>query len=174
MGEVWRDVEGYKGLYKVSNIGNVKSFHSKEKVLKFGLCNGYHHVVLSKEGKVKTHTVRMLVADAFIPKKGIRARVKSINSSRTDNRVENLRWSKVEDTTKEEVLLIKRIDYFNRYLTKRQLEKALKLTPPKVLEERCWDYNALTGAFEWEKTYNGALYWSKAQWNLTEKYLKDE
>ena len=68
---------------------------------------------------------------------------------------------------------MKRIEYFNRYLTKRQLSKALKLTSDEKLNETCWDTNALTDAFDWEKTYNGCAYWNRAQWYLTERYLKD-
>ena len=29
-GEVWRDVKGYEGRYKVSNLGNVKSLLGKK------------------------------------------------------------------------------------------------------------------------------------------------
>ena len=29
MEEIWKDIEGYEGLYQVSNIGRIKSFHSK-------------------------------------------------------------------------------------------------------------------------------------------------
>ena len=37
MEEVWKDIEGYEGLYQVSNLGRVKSFpkktYSKERIL---------------------------------------------------------------------------------------------------------------------------------------------
>ena len=37
MGEVWKDIEGYEGLYQVSNLGKVKSLNynktSKIKIL---------------------------------------------------------------------------------------------------------------------------------------------
>ena len=37
MEEIWKDIEGYEGLYQVSNLGRVKSFpkktYSKERIL---------------------------------------------------------------------------------------------------------------------------------------------
>lgn len=29
MNEIWKDIEGYEGLYQVSNLGNVKSLNRK-------------------------------------------------------------------------------------------------------------------------------------------------
>lgn len=92
--EVWKDIEGYEGLYQVSNMGNVKSVgYGKERVLKFGKNNdGYLRVVLYKEGKGKTHKVHRLVAQAFIPNPENKEQIDHLNTIRTDNRVENLRW----------------------------------------------------------------------------------
>lgn len=36
MDEIWKDVVGFSEYYKVSNKGNVKSFHNGERLLKFG------------------------------------------------------------------------------------------------------------------------------------------
>ena len=51
--EIWRDIEGYEGLYQVSNLGNVKSLDyrksGKEKILKSLIKNnGYCNVELYK------------------------------------------------------------------------------------------------------------------------------
>ncbi len=35
MEELWKDIKGYEGLYKISNLGNVKSLY-KNKILKPG------------------------------------------------------------------------------------------------------------------------------------------
>ena len=56
--EIWKDVEGYEGLYQVSNTGKVKSLGNdasrKEKILKRLLMpTGYHSAVLSKNRKIK-------------------------------------------------------------------------------------------------------------------------
>ena len=69
--ETWKDIPNYEGLYQVSDLGNVKSLANnkskKEKLLKFTTnAYGYYHVNLSKNGKVQTITVHILVAMAFL------------------------------------------------------------------------------------------------------------
>lgn len=69
--EIWKDIDGYEGLYQISNEGNVKSLNyshtGKERLLKpASNRGGYLHVQLCKDGKVKHHTVHRLVAQAFI------------------------------------------------------------------------------------------------------------
>lgn len=29
MEEIWKDIKGYEGLYKISNYGNIKSIHCR-------------------------------------------------------------------------------------------------------------------------------------------------
>lgn len=58
--EEWRPVVGYEGLYEVSNLGRVKSLHSRNKggirALKTKK-KGYLAVTLCRAGKLKTITV---------------------------------------------------------------------------------------------------------------------
>ena len=66
--EQWRDVEGYYGMYQVSDLGRVRSRYSGEwKVLKpqKSKC-GYLRVNLHRDGKLKHFFVHRLVAQAFI------------------------------------------------------------------------------------------------------------
>lgn len=59
--EIFKEIEGYEGLYQVSNLGNVKSLNynrtGKEKVLKptKNKKDGYLIVNLCKEGKLKNY-----------------------------------------------------------------------------------------------------------------------
>ncbi len=69
-GEIWKDVKGYEGLYKVSNKGRVKSYSRYEegRILKQNLnVGGYYVVGLTKDRKNVPKTVHRLVAEAFIP-----------------------------------------------------------------------------------------------------------
>lgn len=67
---VWKDVEGYEGIYQVSNTGFIKSLGNnatrKEKLLKTYLREGYPCIELRKEGKRKKHSIHRLVAKAFV------------------------------------------------------------------------------------------------------------
>lgn len=93
MHEVWKDIEGSKGLYQISNFGNVKSLnynHTKtEKQLKPVMHrNGYSVVNLS--GTI--YSVHRLVAEAFIPNPDGKLQVNHIDGNKQNNHAFNLEW----------------------------------------------------------------------------------
>lgn len=95
--EEWRDIKGYEGIYQVSNEGRVKSLGGERykiiRILKgYVGRNGYRVVNLWKDGVPKLLTVHRLVAQTFIPNPDNKPCIDHINTIRTDNRVENLRW----------------------------------------------------------------------------------
>ena len=67
--EKWRDIEGYEGLYQVSNMGRIKSFHKDEpRILAPGKSGkGYLQISLSKNAVRNRVKIHILVARAFIP-----------------------------------------------------------------------------------------------------------
>ena len=98
--EIWKPVIGYEGLYEVSNLGRLKSLAKKRgtvllhpRIIK-GRINrhGYCQQTLVKEGQRKTISRHKIVAQAFIPNPDNKTDIDHINTIRTDNRVENLRW----------------------------------------------------------------------------------
>lgn len=95
MEEIWKDVVGYEGLYKVSNLGRVKSMNyhrsGKEKILKTDKSR-YERVPLCKNGKETTETVHKLVAMAFIPNPYNLPQVNHKDENKLNNNVENLEW----------------------------------------------------------------------------------
>ena len=77
-GEIWKDIQNYEGLYKISNFGRVKSLdrvvtdklnghkHIKQRILKINTSNDtLPTIMLSKEGKVKVFSVRGILSRTF-------------------------------------------------------------------------------------------------------------
>ena len=92
--EEWKDILGYEGLYKVSNLGNIKSLKfQKEKVLKLQTnTKGYFIVNLYKNKKMKSHQIHQLVAIAFLNHVLCKMElvINHINFDKKDNKVSNL------------------------------------------------------------------------------------
>lgn len=95
--EEWKDIEGYEGLYQVSNLGRVKRSKGKymksERILMLFINTpGYLQVMLCKNNKCKKFTVHRLVANAFIPNPENKPQVNHIDEDKTNNKVSNLEW----------------------------------------------------------------------------------
>ena len=106
--EIWKDIEGYEGLYQVSNLGRVKSlykfinnnpksksigYYSEERILKcFNNKKGYKMVKLYKNTEHITKRVHRLVAQTFIPNPKKLPQVNHIDGNKINNKVSNLEW----------------------------------------------------------------------------------
>lgn len=97
MKEEWRDIDGYEGLYMVSNKGNVKSLNykktGKEGILKPHKTNwGYLRVRLCKDGKSKNYLIHRLVAQAFCENPKGYKDVNHKDENKQNNKASNLEW----------------------------------------------------------------------------------
>jgi len=92
MQEIWKDIEGYEGLYQVSNLGNVKSI--KNNIIKkpSKLPKGYLQICLNKNGKLKYISIHRLVAQAFIPNPNNLPCVNHKDCNPQNNNINNLEW----------------------------------------------------------------------------------
>lgn len=108
MVEEWRAVEGFEGLYEVSNFGEVKALeryvennggmqHRSERILKPNLTGRYSSVVLCKGGKIYPYLIHRLVAETFIPNPQGKPVVDHIDTITRNNVVSNLRWVTISE-----------------------------------------------------------------------------
>lgn len=101
--EEWRDIQGYEGMYQVSNEGRVRSMDRtirtstgdrfyKGRIISGRVTNGYIYFDLYVMGKRKEARANRLVAEAFIPNPNNLPEVNHIDENPSNNKVENLEW----------------------------------------------------------------------------------
>ena len=110
MEEIWRDIDGYEGLYQVSNKGRVKSLkYGKERILRPGWkTGGYLFVILCKNGNQSKQRIHRLVAQAFIPNPNNKPQVNHLDENKKNNCVDNLEWATAKENTTAIMELIMR------------------------------------------------------------------
>lgn len=103
--EIWKPIEGYEGLYDVSNLGRVRrrekvserrtdgcSTILPERILKANTSRAYLTVGLVKDYKQKTFLVHRLVANAFLPRTPEQTYINHLDVNPRNNRADNLEW----------------------------------------------------------------------------------
>lgn len=91
--ETFVSIEGYEGLYEISNKGRVKSCKRKDFYLKPNDdSHGYLFVNLSKGGKVTHAKIHRLVALHFIDNPNNYRDVNHIDEDKYNNSHSNLEW----------------------------------------------------------------------------------
>lgn len=104
--EIWKPVIGFEGYYEVSNMGNLRSvdrlvqgekrsFFKKGKLLNPSIdSKGYKYIKANKDfckrSERKNYRIHRWVIAAFKYESNLH--VDHINSNRTDNRIDNLRY----------------------------------------------------------------------------------
>ena len=109
-GNLTRDIEGYKGLYAVTEDGRVWSYPKRQgkdmylsegKFLKGNTYpSGYKGVTLSKNNEIRRFLVHRLVAGAFISNPKNKRTVNHINGVKGDNNLSNLEWATYSENHK--------------------------------------------------------------------------
>jgi uncharacterized HNH endonuclease L247 len=95
--EIWKPILGYEGLYDISNMGNIRSYHH-------GTCTeittnknaaGYCRAYLYKDGKRVKFLVHRLVAIHFVNNQNpeLNTVVNHLDEIKTNNRADNLEWT---------------------------------------------------------------------------------
>lgn len=93
MEEIWKDVVGFEGRYKVNQYGKIYSILAR-RILKTCISNkGYELVCLkNKNGRRKQYTVHRIVALAFVPNENNYPIINHIDENKLNNCFTNLEW----------------------------------------------------------------------------------
>jgi hypothetical protein len=99
--EQWKEIDGYDGLYQISDFGRVKSLKGcNERILKQTINKyGYMIIYLSKDSIKKTLSVHRLVAQSFLEYKTDKLFVNHIDANKTNNHISNLEWVTPKENT---------------------------------------------------------------------------
>ena len=106
MKEIWKPINGYEGIYEVSNLGRVRSlghfvgnqyierrFQNRIRIIKASNRKAnYKGVMIYKDGKRKSFLVHRLVAEAFIPNPNNFPEVNHKDEDKSNNCANNLEW----------------------------------------------------------------------------------
>lgn len=97
MDEVWKDIKGYEGLYRVSNFGNIKSLHYKggknERLLTPKTNNdGYKWVQLYGGNGSGCFLIHRLVGQAFVDNPNNLPFINHKDENPSNNHFSNLEW----------------------------------------------------------------------------------
>lgn len=124
--EVWKDIDGYEGMYQISNFGRVKSIERavknrsngtrlvKERIRSLAKDkDGYLMVTLSVSQHHVTLKVHRLVGDAFIPNPNNLPEINHLKRVKTDNRYHQLEWSTALDNTRHSFNIGERTIWMN-------------------------------------------------------------
>ena len=149
--EIWKDIEGYEGIYQISNKGRVKSLeriilfeNGKSRKVKSKILStfiekaGYECIKLYRNNKAKPFKVHRLVAIAFIECSGDKdlLEVNHMDGNKLNNCVTNLEWC-----TRQENILH---GYKNNLITSDKVRKRVKCVTTgenfNSIEEACKKY----------------------------------
>ena len=150
--EIWKPVVGFEGYYEVSNLGRVRSLtrtiirsDGKVRTFKGAILSGtkhnkgYRDVVLTRGGVSTRYLIHRLVALAFIPNPDNKPELDHVNTIRTDNRVENLRWATRKENCGNEITHKRVLDRVNSSAVKAKklatkAKNGSRLAPKRVYQ----------------------------------------
>jgi len=131
--EVWKDIDGYSGVYQVSSLGRVRTVEDpnpkrkdrcrKEHIHVGGLSGKkygkYRFILLRKNGKVGKFSIHRLVAQAFIPNPENKLQIDHIDGDKLNNKVDNLRWVTGKENVHNSITLIARSDKVRKIVSRK-------------------------------------------------------
>lgn len=168
MEEIWKDIEGYEGLYQVSNLGRVKSLRKEanirnggirscsERILKQRTACGYKMVNLNKNNHQYTYRVHTLVMLAFVGERPEGMEIDHKDNNRSNNKVENLRYvTSQENTNNPNSSITKAVaqcslqgEFIRKWKSAREVERLLGFNHSSITQCCKGNYTTAYG-YQW-------------------------
>lgn len=144
MGEIWKDIEGYEGVYQVSNMERVKSLERsvpntapaggvktlRERILKASSNEYYPLVCLYRDGVSVSKRVHLLMCKAFKPKPKEKTHAIFIDGDKSNISLSNLRWGTKKEAARHAVDVLSA--YPDKFGEKNPMAKLTKKDVMKI------------------------------------------
>lgn len=121
--EIWKDISGFEGYYKASNLGRIISLRSGKIMSTKKHLRGYPQINFSVNGKRSVIYIHRIIAETFLIKSNDKNTVDHKDENKKNNSVNNLSWCSQNDNIKM---------FHERRLSKNRIEKHMKLTKADV------------------------------------------
>lgn len=185
MNEEWKDINGYEGLYQVSNLGRVKSFigwNGHKRIEREKIINGWTQttnkgykrkvISLRRNKEKEMFMIHQLVLNAFMCNAPEGKVCNHIDGDSLNNKIENLEWVTQQQNVIHayETGLTKRFQiskeemedlYVNKLYSIRKISECLGVTPAVVYRN-----------FKRHNIKARSVSETSDKYNLTSKYLK--
>lgn len=140
----WKIIKDFP-QYMISSDGNVKHIKHNKVLKTFKNNKGYMTVRIYNNKIAYTKRIHRLVAEAFIPNPENKSEIDHINTIKTDNRVENLRWVTSKENSNNNLT---KIHINNRNLKADNNGKSKKIKILDIVDDITYSYNCIREAAE--------------------------
>lgn len=134
MKEKWKPVEGFEGLYEISNHGRLKSYKKQKDgyILSVKHSSGWYlSCTLLKDGKSFYVRIHRLVAEHFLRKPEVGEEINHKDMNKQNNHVDNLEWvtksENVRHALKNKPWIVYPMNHYNKHVRpKKIVQKTLE------------------------------------------------
>lgn len=146
--EIWKDIDGFEGVYQVSNLGRIKSFKKEKSGRLLSIKNkveNYPSVVLIIGKNKKSLKLHKIVAEAFLVKKPNSQCVNHKDFNKHNNKASNLEWCTFKENMHHAIIgkpqILAKMNKYN-------IDRAFKVTQKSMEGEIIKVFNSSKEAAE--------------------------
>jgi hypothetical protein len=136
--EIWKDIEGYEGLYKISSIGSIANSKRLLKQQTDSKC--YKTIRLFSDGLGKPYFIHRLVAIAFVPNPENKPQVNHIDGVKSNNELINLEWC----TAKENINHAMRSGLINMHTNSAKISMSKANEIRRIYDSGYYTYKSIS------------------------------